>query len=48
MRLLPLNEWTSLGVEGDTRQGLADATRVVAFDSNVVNVGMLETGEVMP
>lgn len=41
------NEWTSLGVGWAIRgMGLADETRVVAFDSNVVSVGMLETGEV--
>ena len=28
------------------RSGLADSVRVVAFDSNVVSVDMLETGEV--
>ncbi|MDO4554727.1 MAG: substrate-binding domain-containing protein [Lachnospiraceae bacterium] len=41
------NEWTSLGV-GYAIQDLelANETRVVAFDSNVVSVGMLETGEV--
>ncbi len=41
------NEWTSLGV-GYTIQDLdlGDEIYVVAFDSNVVNVGMLETGEV--
>ena len=45
--IVTFNEWTSLGVGWAIRgQGLADATRVVAFDSNVVNVGMLETGEV--
>ena len=45
--IVTFNEWTSLGVGwAIPGQGLADATRVVAFDSNVVNVGMLETGEV--
>lgn len=41
------NEWTSLGV-GWAVRGLElwDTTTVVAFDSNVVSVGMLETGEV--
>lgn len=45
--VVALNEWTSLGV-GYTVQELeaAEKTRVVAFDSNVVSVGMLETGEV--
>ena len=36
--VVTFNEWTSLGV--------GDRTQVVAFDSNVVSVGMLETGEV--
>lgn len=41
------NEWTSLGVGWAIRDlNLADETTVVAFDSNVVSVGMLETGEV--
>lgn len=41
------NEWTSLGVGWAVRgTGLAEETMVVAFDSNVVSVGMLETGEV--
>lgn len=41
------NEWTSLGVGWAIRDmELADETMVVAFDSNVVSVGMLETGEV--
>ena len=41
------NEWTSLGVSYAIRElGLAEETSVVAFDSNVVCVGMLETGEV--
>lgn len=41
------NEWTSLGVGWAVKQlGLAEETTVVAFDSNVVSVGMLETGEV--
>lgn len=41
------NEWTSLGVSYAIRElGLAEETWVVAFDSNVVCVGMLETGEV--
>lgn len=45
--LVTFNEWTSLGV-GYAIQALhlADSTHVVAFDSNVVSVGMLETGEV--
>ena len=41
------NEWTSLGVSYAIRElDLAEETSVVAFDSNVVCVGMLETGEV--
>ncbi len=40
------NEWTSLGVGWAIRDlGLKDSTCVVAFDSNVVCVGMLERGE---
>lgn len=45
--IVTFNEWTSLGVGYAVRElNLADSTRVVAFDSNVINVGMLETGEV--
>ena len=45
--LVTFNEWTSLGVGYAVQElDLADETRVVAFDSNVVSVGMLETGEV--
>lgn len=45
--LVTFNEWTSLGVGYAIQSmGLADSTHVVAFDSNVVSVGMLETGEV--
>jgi ribose transport system substrate-binding protein len=41
------NEWTSLGVGYAIEElGLAEETMVVAFDSNVVSVGMLEAGEV--
>lgn len=41
------NEWTSLGVGYAVKEaGVADSVRVVAFDSNVVSVDMLETGEV--
>lgn len=41
------NEWTSLGVGYAIKEmGLANSTKVIAFDSNVVSVGMLETGEV--
>ncbi len=45
--IVTFNEWTSLGVGYAIKElGLADETKVVAFDSNVVSVGMLETGEV--
>ncbi len=45
--IVTFNEWTSLGVGYAVQElGLADEVRVVAFDSNVVSVGMLETGEV--
>lgn len=41
------NEWTSLGVGYAVQaMGLAEDTTVIAFDSNIVSVGMLETGEV--
>lgn len=41
------NEWTSLGVGFAIRDlDRKDETDVVAFDSNTVSVGMLETGEV--
>lgn len=45
--IVTFNEWTSLGVGYAVQElNLADKTHVVAFDSNVVSVGMLETGEV--
>lgn len=45
--IVTFNEWTSLGVGYAIKElGLAEETKVVAFDSNVVSVGMLETGEV--
>lgn len=45
--VVTFNEWTSLGVGWAIRDlELADRTQVVAFDSNVVSVGMLEAGEV--
>lgn len=45
--IVTFNEWTSLGVGYAIEElSLADKTHVVAFDSNVVSVGMLETGEV--
>lgn len=45
--IVTFNEWTSLGVGWAIRDlEEADGIHVVAFDSNVVSVGMLETGEV--
>ena len=45
--IVTFNEWTSLGVGYAVQNmGLGDTTHVIAFDSNVVSVGMLETGEV--
>lgn len=45
--IVTFNEWTSLGVGWAIREtGLADKVHVVAFDSNAVSVGMMETGEV--
>ena len=45
--IVTFNEWTSLGVGWAIRDlDRADRIHVVAFDSNVVSVGMLETGEV--
>lgn len=45
--IVTFNEWTSLGVGYAVQDlGMASDIRVVAFDSNVVSVGMLETGEV--
>lgn len=45
--IVTFNEWTSLGVGYAVQEcHLADGTMVVAFDSNVVSVGMLESGEV--
>jgi len=45
--IVTFNEWTSLGVGYAIRElELGEKTRVIAFDSNVVSVGMLETGEV--
>lgn len=45
--IVTFNEWTSLGVGWAIRDlDMAEETHVVAFDSNVVSVGMLETGEV--
>ena len=43
--VVTFNEWTSLGVGWAIRDlDRGDRTQVVAFDSNVVSVGMLETG----
>lgn len=45
--IVTFNEWTSLGVGYAIQEmGLKDDVKVIAFDSNVVSVGMLETGEV--
>ena len=45
--VVTFNEWTSLGVGWAIWDlNRADRVQVVAFDSNVVSVGMLETGEV--
>nr|WP_318686683.1 substrate-binding domain-containing protein [uncultured Acetatifactor sp.] len=45
--IVTFNEWTSLGVGWAIRDlECSDSIHVVAFDSNVVSVGMLETGEV--
>lgn len=45
--IVTFNEWTSLGVGYVVQEmNLAKDTRVIAFDSNAVSVGMLETGEV--
>lgn len=45
--LVTFNEWTSLGVGYAIRElGAGDRIDVIAFDSNVVSVDMLETGEV--
>lgn len=45
--IVTFNEWTSLGVGYAVSElELKDTTRVIAFDSNVITVGMLETGEV--
>lgn len=45
--IVTFNGWTSLGVGYAVQEmELAEKTEVIAFDSNVVSVGMLETGEV--
>lgn len=44
--IVGFNEWTTLGVGYAVEQlGLADEVAAVGFDSNVVSIGMLETGE---
>ncbi len=44
--LIGLNEWSTLGVGNAIRQReLGDTVQAVGFDSNVVSIGMLETGE---
>lgn len=45
--IVTFNEWTSLGVGyAISELGLKDKVTVVAFDSHVVSVGMLESGEI--
>ena len=45
--LVTFNEWTSLGVGYAIEElEMSDRIHVVGFDSNIVSVGMLETGEV--
>ncbi len=45
--VVTFNEWTSLGVGYAIQDmGIKDDTCVIAFDSNLVSVAMLETGEV--
>lgn len=45
--IVTFNEWTSLGVGYAVKEmGLREQTQVIAFDSNAISVGMLETGEV--
>lgn len=45
--IVTFNEWTSLGVGWAVRDlGCGEDVMVVAFDSNTVSVGMLESGEV--
>lgn len=45
--LVTFNEWTSLGVGYAVKElGMQEKIQVVAFDNNVVSVGMLESGEV--
>lgn len=45
--IVTFNEWTSLGVGyGVEEMAMGDETQVIAFDSNVKSVGMLENGVV--
>lgn len=45
--IVTFNEWTSLGVGYAVEElKLGDKTQVIAFDSNVISVEMLENGEV--
>ncbi len=45
--IVGFNEWTTLGVGYAVEElGLADKVAAIGFDSNVVSIGMLETGEV--
>lgn len=45
--LVTFNEWTSLGVGYAIEElNASERVHVVGFDSNIVSVGMLETGEV--
>lgn len=45
--IVTFNEWTSLGVGYAIQEKqLGEEVHVVAFDSNIVSVGMLESGEV--
>lgn len=44
--LIGFNEWTTLGIGYAIRQlGLSEQVTAIGFDSNVVSIGMLETGE---
>ena len=44
--LVGFNEWMALGVGNAIKQlGVKDTVRGIGFDSNVISVGMIETGE---
>lgn len=44
--IVGFNEWTTLGVGYGVKElGLSESVTAVGFDSNVVSIGMLETGE---